>query len=46
MRYSLLLERGGYGDPVDVLYHDKVLKVTTILYFMIIVTIVYGYRVI
>lgn len=42
MRYSLLVERGGYGDPVDVLYHDKVLKITAVLYFIIIIMIVYG----
>lgn len=36
MKYNLNIELNGHGDPVDVLYEDKVLLILTILYGIII----------
>lgn len=36
MKYNLNIEFNGHGDPVDVLYEDKVLLILTLLYGIII----------
>ncbi len=41
MKYSLDIERGSDGDPVEVLLHDKVLLVLCVFYLVIMFTILY-----
>lgn len=41
MKYSLDVESGSYGDPVDVLLSDKVLIIMTILYAIIMIMTIY-----
>lgn len=41
MKYSMNVENGGYGDPVDVILNDKVLILLTILYIVFTVGVLY-----
>lgn len=41
MKYSMNVENGGYGDPVDVILNDKVLILLTALYIVFTVGVLY-----
>ncbi|MCI9586104.1 MAG: decaprenyl-phosphate phosphoribosyltransferase [Bacilli bacterium] len=41
MKYSMNVENGGYGDPVDVILNDKVLILLTMLYIVFTVGVLY-----
>lgn len=41
MRYSLNIEKGGSGDPIDVLLKDYILLVSALLFVIIIIVAVY-----
>ncbi|MDD3341511.1 MAG: hypothetical protein PHN72_04930 [Bacilli bacterium] len=42
MRYSLIVEGDSLGDPVDVLFQDKILLVTVLLYGIYMGGVLYG----
>ena len=41
MKYSLNVEGDSFGDPVDVLFKDKVLMFMVVLYAIIVFSIMY-----
>lgn len=41
MKYSMNIEKDGYGDPVDVVFSDKVLLYLIAVYAMIVIGIIY-----
>lgn len=41
MKYSADIEAGSYGDPVDVITHDKVLVLLTVLFCVVLLGLVY-----
>ncbi|MDR3049526.1 MAG: decaprenyl-phosphate phosphoribosyltransferase [Elusimicrobiota bacterium] len=46
LRYSMVLENKSFGDPVDILLHDAVLKTLVFLYAIIMFFVLYGQTVI
>ena len=43
MRYEMLIERAdSFGDPVEVLYSDKILVGTTVIYGLFCIALLYG----
>lgn len=41
MRYSINVEKDSYGDPIDVLFNDKLLLLMVILYSIVVFAIMY-----
>jgi len=41
MKYSADIEAGSYGDPVDVITHDKVLVLLTVLFCVVLLGLIY-----
>lgn len=41
MKYSLIIEKDSYGDPVEVLLHDKTLILLVLIYGFIMALILY-----
>lgn len=41
MKYSLHLEQKNCGDPIEIIYHDKILLIATIIYILYMGVIIY-----
>ena len=41
MKYNMNIERGGFGDPVDVIFSDKILIIMSIIYAVFCISALY-----
>ena len=41
MRYSMLVEKDSYGDPVDVVLSDKILLCSILVYGLLVLGLLY-----